>query len=322
MGELARKPELAIVQPSATPATLDYYIGIFLEAKAGKAPKTVRFYESTLYQFRHIAPGWPPTPEAINAFLNACKARNLKDSTIDDYYRALKTWLSWLCKRGKLASNPIEFAERPPRPKLIPRAPRPDELIKFFQYLTATARKGKGHWLDVRALAIWSLALDTGLRIGEIAGLKLSDITMRKGQRLAFVDGRKTHRDRMVVFDKRAAKDLKYWLKARARLPVPPGLDMLFVCYVRGKWKAVSAAGIRQALSRRCVDAGLPHLTPHRFRNAYAVYALRNGADLLDVQKQLGHQNINTTNRYVLVDDEGRSKRHKGHSPRGKLTKD
>lgn len=313
------KPDLKLVQSNGLTG-LDSAIADFLAAKAGKAPKTVEGYRSILYQFRaHAGPHFPPTPTAIDKFLIDCKSRDLKDSTIYDYYRGIKTWLSWLVKRGILSSNPIDLAERPPSPKLIPRAPRPEDLQKLFDHLEAVARKGKGHWLDVRALAIWALALDTGLRIGEIASLSIQDVTIQKRRRLVFVPGLKTHMDRVVFFDKTTAKDLKYWLKARARLPLPPGLDALFVCYIRGEWKAIGAAGIRQALHRCCQSIGLPRITPHQFRNAYAVYSLRNRSDLLDIQKQMGHQSIATTARYTLVDDTGRAKRHRKHSPRGKL---
>lgn len=308
---------LTLVQVD-NPNAIDRAIQEFLQAKAGKAPKTVQGYRGILYQFRaHAGAHFPPTPAAIDQFLVDCKARDLKDTTIDDYYRGIKTWLAWLYKRGKISQNPIELVERPPRPKLIPRAPRPEDLQKLFDHLETVANKGKGHWLDVRALAIWSLALDTGLRIGEVASLSINDITIHKGRRLAHVRGRKTHMDRVVVFDKRTAKDLKYWLKARARLPLPSGLEALFVCYVRGEWKAIGPPGIRQALHRCCRDIGLPHITPHDFRHAYAIYSLRNRSDLLDIQKQMGHQNIATTARYTLVDDSGRAKRHKGSSPRG-----
>jgi site-specific recombinase XerD len=76
---------------------------------------------------------------------------------------------------------------------------------------------------------------------------------------------------------------------------------------------------MRQNLRELCKLAGIGQLSPHQFRNAYAVFSIRNRADLLDVQRQMGHVNIATTNRYLIVADEGRVKRHKASSPRGKL---
>jgi integrase/recombinase XerC len=317
MADPLRKSDLRLVQNGL--ADLDRAIADFLQAKAGKAPKTIAGYQGVLYQFKAASPGWPPTPEAIDDFLNAAKARGLKESTLDDYYRSLKTWLTWLHKRGKLQNNPIELAERPPRPRSIPRAPRREDLQKLFDHLEIVAANGKGHWLDVRSLALWSLALDTGLRVGELAALTIHDITIDKKCRTAFIRGAKTHRDRIVVFHKTTGKDLRNWLKVRGDLGLPPHLEALFVSEHRGKWRPLTDWGMRQDLKIRCQKLGLPHMNPHRLRNAYAVYAIRNRADLLDVQKQMGHQYISTTAKYTLVDDSGRAKRHNKKSPRGKL---
>lgn len=317
----ARKPELQIVQTAATPATLDYYIGIFLEAKAGKAPKTVRGYTCALALFRaYVGPrAWPITPEHINSYLADCRDRQLKVATIDSYFGIIRGWLGWLTQRGKLTENPIKLAEKPPHPKSLPRAPAAQQLQEFFKRLEAVANKGKGHWLDVRGLAFWSLVLDTGLRIGEVTALKVTDVTIEKGRRFAFISGGKTNSDRVVYFDKKAGKDVKRWLKVRAGLPLPAKLSALFVSYVRGEWGGLTSWGARQALTRRCDEWGLTHITPHQFRNAHAVYWLWDSGNLLDLQKQLGHTNLTTTARYTKVEDMGRGKRHRKHSPRGKL---
>lgn len=302
----------------SNPGPLDRAIADFLTAKAGKAPKTVQGYQSILYQFKASFRGWPPTPEAINSFLNAAKARGLRGTTLDDYYRALKTWLTWLHTRGFLTNNPIGFAERPPRPHLIPRAPHRENLKKLFKVLETAALKGAGAWADVRDLAIFSLAYDTGLRVGELAALKVGDITIEKKRRHASIPGRKTYNDRTVVFHKVTGKDLSRWLAARDKLPLPANLDALFVSEHRGQFRPFTDWGIRQALNRWCEVAGVPHMSPHMLRHGYAVGVLRNRGDLLDIQKQLGHKHITTTARYTQVEDEGRQKRHKKRSPRKK----
>jgi site-specific recombinase XerD len=300
---------------------LNLTIDEFLLAKAGKATKTVTGYRSILYLFRDFTrpDTWPPTPAQIDAFLNDAKRRGLKESTVEAYYKALKIWLAWLVKRGRIESNPFDQAETPPRPKLLPRAPRRNELQTLFTYLEEKADKGRGHWLDVRSLALWSLALDTGLRVGELAALTTADVVAEKGHRVAFIRGGKTHRDRTVVFSKPTGKDIKRWLKTRKGLDLPDDLTALFVSHPRGRWRRLTDWGMRQNLKNLCELAGIGHLSPHQFRSAYAVFSIRNRADLLDVQRQMGHTNISTTNRYLIVADEGREKRHKASSPRGKL---
>lgn len=312
-------PVIAPIHTNGKDMLLETHIQNFLVAKSSRAPKTILFYQTTLYQYRDsVGPQfWPPTAESINAFLHDTKKRGLKESSVRGYYKALKTWLDWLYKRQKLASNPIDFVEIPPAPKLLPRVPQQQDLQKFFDYLKTAAKLGQ--WLDVRALSMWSLALDTGLRVSELAALTIQDIP-KDDSRAIFVKGQKTHTDRVVFLSKRTAKSIKRWLKVRSTLPLPPGLNALFVSLHRNsdlpsKWRSLTTWGMRQDLAVYCRRAGIAHLSPHQFRHGYAVYALRSGGNISDVQRQLGHSNIATTSVYLRVDDTGRGERHDKHSP-------
>lgn len=314
-------PALAPIYKNGNDMLLETHIQNFLVAKSSKAYKTLLFYQVPLYQYRDsVGPQfWPPTPESINAFLAAAQKRGLKESSVRGYYKALKTWLDWLHKRGKLTSNPIALVERPPAPKLLPRVPQQIDLQKLFNYLRDAAKGG--HWLDVRGLALWSLALDTGLRVSELAALTISDLP-KDDRRVFFIKGQKTHQDRIVFFSKRTARSINRWLKARAGLPLPPGLDALFVS-LHGRtnqpspWRALTPWGMRQDLTHCCLKASIDPLNPHTMRHGYAVYTLRNGGNISDIQRQLGHSNVATTSRYLMVDDSGRGERHDQHSPFG-----
>jgi integrase/recombinase XerC len=312
-GEKKSRPLAENINP-----LLAQHVEIFLTAKGNtKSYKTHYYYSTALYVYCDFAPTlWPPTPESIEAFLYSNKQRGLKDSSIRGYYKALKIWLAWLVKRGKLTTNPINLVDLPPAPKLLPRAPKQADLQKFFDYLRTAARLGL--WQDIRALALWSLAFDTGLRVGELAALAVKDVS--DDGRAALVRGQKTYTDRMVFFSESVATALAKWLEVRATLPLPPGLDSLFVALnprseLPSKWRGFTTWGMREDLTARCHKAGCSHLHPHALRHGYAVYSIRNHADLLDVQRQLGHSNIATTSRYLLVDDEGRAERHDTSSP-------
>lgn len=308
----------AVTPPQNINPLLEHHIKIFLTAKANtRAYKTFYFYSTGLYAYRDFAPQiWPPTPESIEAYLYSVKKRGLKETSIRGYYKALKIWCTWLVKRGKLTSNPFDQVERPPAPKLLPRVPKEPDLRRLFDYLRAFAHTG--HWPNVRALALWSLAFDTGLRIGELAALTVADVP-DDGQ-TAFVRGGKTHTDRVVFFSQDVAVALRRWLSIRATLPLPANLEALWVDhFIRSRhaseWRKFPTGGMRQELRELCLRAGCTHLNPHALRHGYAVYALRNHANISDIQRQLGHTNIATTSRYLMCDDTGRSERHDQHSP-------
>jgi integrase/recombinase XerC len=291
------------------------HIREFLDAKATKADKTRKFYASALRLYQHHAPDWPPTDTAINSFLAACKARGCKDGTLHDYYRALRAWLNWLEKRGKIEVNPIGLVEQPPHNRPLPRAPHAADLVRLFATIEQAAQAGR--WNHVRDRALFGLIYDTGLRVGEVVSLEVADLTLRFNA--GIVRGTKTDEDRAVLFNDDTAADLRAWLSIREALSLPHELTTVFASLFHGHAQRLTNSGVRQALERWCQRAGVAPIHPHQLRHAYAIHALRAGADLLDVQRELGHRNLSTTQRYTMVPDAGRRQRHAEHSPRANL---
>lgn len=309
---MSSQPLLRLAEPALPP--LVYHLQDFLNAKASKEDKTVAFYELPLRQYREHTGDhfWPPSDSSINSYLAACKKRGLKPNTIFAYYRALKTWLAWLTRRGVLERNPIELVERPARSKLVPRAPKLQILARWFEAL----QEGD-QWQSERDLALFSLLLDTGLRIGEAARLRLDDLDLTA--REIRVAAGKTKGERYIVLTALAAERLRAWLDCRKQLPdLPAKLEHLFVSRPTGTkvWRPLTTDGMRSAKERSMARAGLePTLRLHDLRHAYAIYTLKNGGDLEDIQRQLGHKNIATTAIYLIAVNDGRQERHEATSP-------
>lgn len=299
---------------------LDIQIKAFLAAKAVKKPKTVDIYNSVLRLYAASVNGlWPPTEDNINRFLATCRERGVSDATLYSYYRTLKTFCNWLYKRKRLRENPIKLVEEPPKAQPLPRSPDREivkELIEFLEH-----QSKYGGWLTVRDLAIISLALDTGMRIGEIAALTLKDVDFVSRQ--IFVKGQKTGWDRYAKFSELCARDLARWDRVRAELAESirfprHELDALFVCNPKGtkQWKPISTEGMRRMLKRKLKQARLNRFRFHDLRHAYCVYSLQHGNELQNIQRQVGHRNLTTTARYLLVVDDHRGKRHDETTPR------
>jgi integrase/recombinase XerD len=233
----------------------------------------------------------------------------------------------WLSKRGKLEVNPFDLVEEPPHSRPLPRAPRAADLKKLFAVLEAGATLGK--WNHIRDLALFGLLYDTGIRAGEATHLEMTDLNTQLC--VATIRGTKTGEDRVVVFEAQTAGELRNWLKARegvlasqstVRLSAHAealSLTSPFVFISSHHHAPLTVSGLRTNLRRWCQRANIPAIKPHALRHAYAIHTLRNGGDLLDVQRQLGHHNLATTQRYTLVTAAGRKQRHAQHSPRKNL---
>ncbi len=316
MQQTATRP-IRIAEPSMHP--LHFHIADFLHAKATKAPKTQAFYELALRLYRdHVGRHWPPTDSSINSFLAACKQRGCRDSTVHDYFTAIRAWCNWLHRRGKIGENPIDFVETPRRPKILPRAPRAADVARLFEVLEAAAKLGK--WNHVRDKALFNLLYETGMRVGEAVSLEIGDLSPRFGA--AVLRNTKTDEDRVAVFDEETGRDILRWLRLREGMQLPADLQIVFISQHRRYQTAgpLTGDGVRHALRRWCQRAGISPIHPHALRHAHAIHYLRAGGDLLDLQKQLGHHNLSTTQRYTKCLGAGRRERHARHSPRTNLS--
>ena len=302
---------------------LDYHFNLFLRTKqaAGRRPRTLEWYSEVMRCYLQATAAfdrnWPPTVEHCLTFFEALTARGLGDYTRNNYYRALRGFLNWSFRCGFLAQNPLDFVDAPKAPRPLPKAPPMEDVARFL----ATVSQGTGtEWRDARDLALFSLALDSGARIGELSRLRLPDIDPFNWQ--VRVYGQKDNKERIVEIGDTTAVELSKWLRQRAglSLPLPLRRGHLFVSdYQEKGFRPFTIWGMRLRLKFWQARAGIPHFNFHAFRHAYAVYSLRNGADLMDVRDQLGHSSIKTTAIYTQVVNDGRQARHRKTSPRGNL---
>jgi site-specific recombinase XerD len=301
---------------------LDHLIATFLRIKrATRRRRTAEWYENVLRYYReatrHLGHEWPPLPEHCLVFLESLQARKLAESSQNNYFRALRAFLNWLCERGFIQENPLDcLINDPQAPRRLPKAPAPEAMALL---LGTIVQAGGERWQHVRDLALFSLALDAGPRIGELATLQVGDVNTGFGR--VRVYGRKDWEDRTLVIGDETALDLERWLRQRAALGVPARVDSLFVSNYQAKgFRPLTPSGMRQRLKVWQRRAGVERFTFHSIRHAYAIYSLRNGADLLDVRDQMGHASIKTTAVYTLVLGTGRGERHRRSSPRGNLS--
>lgn len=223
--------------------------------------------------------------EHVEAYL-ADMIERLSPATVAKHYRSLQQFFKWLVEDGEIQRSPMERMH----PPSVPEQPVPvltdDELGKLL-----AACKG-GTFENRRDTAILRLFIDTGVRAGEIAGLRLEDVDFDTDT--AYVMG-KGRRGRAVPYGARTADALRRYLRARAKHPMANRTDALWL----GKKGALGDSGIRQMLERRGDDAGVPGVHPHRFRHSFAHGWLSAGGQETDLMRLAGWRSRQMVGRYA-----------------------
>jgi len=280
-----------------------------LERERNASSNTIRAYGEDLAQFADYSArelGREPRLEdadhlLIRGFLAELHGRGLKKSSSARKLAGLRTFFRWLCREGRLETNPARLLATPRREKRIP------SVLDEAQVASLLDVPGEG-LEPVRARAVLELLYATGIRSAELVGLDVGEVDM--GARMVRVLG-KGRKERIVLFGGRARGALSAWLLERARIRAPADVqtsasrgrartDALFLNARGGRLtdrsiRALVARRVRQvALTRRC--------SPHTLRHSFATHLLTRGADLRAIQELLGHASLSTTQRYTHVD--------------------
>jgi integrase len=227
---------------------------------------------------------------------NARRRRNVTETTLAKHLRQLSVFLEAAKRRGLLTDNPISRLDKSSKPKQQRRRP---------SYFTDAELACLWPELAERVVYLYAkkLAVTTGMRFGEIAGLRLGDVSLSVREiqlERQFTEGEEVARPkdrepRTVDLVPEAVTVLEEWLRVRG--PFEEGL--LFERETGGHLANDEARDLLYAAMKR---AGVPRVGErggrrdwHSFRHTFARIALEHGAELTWVQKQLGHSSITLT---------------------------
>lgn len=224
------------------------------------------------------------TREHVETFL-ADFAEHHKPATVHTRYKCLRLFFTFLTEEGEITKHPMAHM-KPPR---IPETPVPvlqsEELDRLLR--TVTGRD----FASLRDNAIIRLFVDTGMRRGELAGLRVEDIDF--DQDIAYVIG-KGSRPRACPFGAKTGQALDRYLRERAK-QVHSGSLWLWL----GKKGRLSESGVRQVIGRRGEEAGLGHIHPHQLRHSWAHDWLAQGGQEGDLMRLAGWRSRQMLNRYA-----------------------
>lgn len=221
---------------------------------------------------------------------------------------AFKRFYRWALREGLIARDPT-------LPLVTARTPlRVPKTLTEAQVEALLAAPDVGTPLGLRDRAMLELMYASGLRVSELVGLRLFELSLP--DQVLRVTG-KGAKERLVPFGDVAADWLRRYLaQARPALLAGRSSDDLFVTERHGA--AMTRVMFWMLVKRYAARAGIrAPLSPHTLRHAFATHLLNHGADLRAVQLLLGHADIGTTTIYTHVARERLKVLHARHHPRG-----
>ena len=225
------------------------------------------------------------TREHVEVFLGEF-AETHKPATVQTRYKCIRLFFTFLLEEREITTHPMTNM----RPPSIPETPVPVFSKDQLSALLATA-DGRD-FVDLRDSAILRMFIDSGMRRGELAGLKLHDIDLDNDT--AYVVG-KGSRPRACPLGAKTAQALDRYLRVRAKRPkADVALDWLWL----GKKGRLSDSGILQMVRRRGVEAGLGQIHPHQLRHSFAHHWLQQGGQEGDLMRLAGWRSRQMVQRY------------------------
>lgn len=264
----------------------DEFLKMFLAAKQieGCSERTISYYQTTVEHLlsqtntnvRKIT-----TEEMRDYLANYQKRNNCSNVTVDNVRRNISSFFSWLEEEDYILKSPMKRIHKI-KTKTVVKNTISDEGIE----------KLRDNCKEKRDLAIIDLLYSTGIRVGELVNLNIDDIDLEGRECVVYGKGDK---ERRVYFDAKAKVHLKEYIAERH-----DNNKALFVT-LDAPHDRLKISGVELRLRRLGRKLELERIHPHKIRRSMATRAIDKGMPIEQVQKILGHSQIDTTMQYAMV---------------------
>ena len=268
----------------------------FLAAKhvEGCSERSINYYKSTLQKAIAILhkPFNQIETEDLRKYLSDYqKINNASRMTIDNVRRILSTFFTWLEDENYILKSPVRRIHKIKTAKLVKETYSDETLVLLRDNCKTT-----------RDLAIIDMLASTGMRVSELVTLNKQDVDFVNRECVVFGKGSK---ERPVYFDARTKIHLLNYLKERK-----DNNPALFVSLLKPH-NRLQISGVEITLRKLGRSLNIQKVHPHKFRRTLATQAIDKGMPIEQVQKLLGHQKIDTTMEYAMVDQQNVKVSHK-----------
>lgn len=264
----------------------DEYLKLFLEAKKieGCSERTIQYYGTTINKMLGMVkdPIRKITTEQIREFLSKYqKINNCSKVTVDNVRRNISSFFSWLEEENYILKSPMRRIHKIKTNQQVKEVISDEDIEKLRDNCPCQ-----------RDLAIIDLLYSTGIRVGELVNLNITDIDLDARECVVFGKGGK---ERKVYFDAKAKLHVQEYIDSRT-----DSNPALFVT-LDSPHDRLKISGVEIRVRQLGRQLSLQRIFPHKFRRSTATRAIDKGMPIEQVQKLLGHSQIDTTMQYAIV---------------------
>lgn len=262
------------------------YLQMFIDAKRieGCSDRTLGYYQVTvehLLKTVDVEVRKMTTDDLRSYLAEYQQINNCSKVTVDNIRRNLSSFFSWLEEEDYILKSPMRRIHKIKTKQQVKEIIS-DEMIE----------KMRDNCKTKRDLAIIDLLYSTGIRVGELVRLNISDIDFEERECVVYGKGDK---ERRVYFDAKAKLHLQTYIKSRT-----DDNPALFVT-LDAPYDRLKISGVEIRMRELGRSLSIPKIHPHKFRRTMATRAIDKGMPIEQVQKILGHSQIDTTMQYAIV---------------------
>ena len=264
----------------------DEFLKMFLDAKRieGCSDRTIKYYRVTIEHLLKnvVSPIRKITTEMMRAYLvDYQKINNCGKTTVDNIRRNISSFFSWLEEEDYILKSPMRRIHKIKTQKRVKNIISDEEIEKL-----------RDNCKNIRDTAMIDLLYSTGIRVGELVKLNIEDIDFSERECVVFGKGDK---ERRVYFDAKSKIHLKNYIESRK-----DNNPALFVT-LNAPYDRLKISGVEIRIRELGRMLNLEKVHPHKFRRTMATRAIDKGMPIEQVQKILGHSQIDTTMQYAIV---------------------
>ena len=260
----------------------------YLKYEKGFSDYTIKSYETDLREFYDFALEDKIDIELVRKYLRKLYENKYSNRSISRKVSTLKSYFKYLESEGIIKDNFMRLISNPKIEKTLPNYLNYEDLEKLLAFPNRSNKYG------LRDALILEMLYSSGVRVSELANMKLNDIDFKERKILILGKGNK---ERYVYYGSKCEELLDKYLKLDHR-------DSPYLL-IGKRSDRLNEREIRSIVTDTAKKAGIEvHVSPHTLRHTYATHMLNDGADLKSVGELLGHESLSTTQIYTHVSNE------------------